>query len=374
MSSLLFDLTYLQNESLMSGAFEYGKKIFDELIKKKTDLTILLLKNASIDTWILDYKPKIIFIDAKKNSLKYFKEIDRISASFDYFYIPFQPIYYKFRTKAKLIFTVFDLIQLEQARVSKLNKEERLYITTFKRHIKYFIRIILRVLGVYYRFYYSNLKFNINKAEKIITISKTSYSDIISKFNCNPNKIEVLLPPFKKVLQSKSSFKYKNFFLFVSSNRYTKNTYRGLKALDYIWSKDASFPPAVVTGNPTSKILKRINNKNKIIKLPYISDGDLNYLYENANALIFPSLCEGFGLPPLEALKCGTNVICSDIPCFREIYSKVTFFDPYDINDIANKILNYTSYSRDELRLEYESLNSKSSNDLNQLVEYLSKL
>lgn len=74
---------------------------------------------------------------------------------------------------------------------------------------------------------------------------------------------------------------------------------------------------------------------------------DDKLLYEIASAafLVQPSLYEGFGLPPLEALYLGTQPIISDIPVFREIYSElpVIFFNMGDKNDLRDKFLN--SYS-----------------------------
>jgi glycosyltransferase involved in cell wall biosynthesis len=71
-----------------------------------------------------------------------------------------------------------------------------------------------------------------------------------------------------------------------------------------------------------------------------ISDGELKTLYKNAALLVQPSLYEGFGLPPLEALSLGTNVLISDIPVFREIYAEypVHFFKQNDRGELAEKL------------------------------------
>lgn len=72
-----------------------------------------------------------------------------------------------------------------------------------------------------------------------------------------------------------------------------------------------------------------------------VSDADLKQLYEHASLLVQPSLYEGFGLPPLEAMTLGTNALISDIPVFREIYAQypVTFFKNGDSGDLSVKLL-----------------------------------
>ncbi len=72
-----------------------------------------------------------------------------------------------------------------------------------------------------------------------------------------------------------------------------------------------------------------------------IGDDDLRLLYKKSRVLVQPSLYEGFGLPPLEALQSGTNVVLSDIPVFREIYRDypVSYFRTEDASDLSEKIL-----------------------------------
>ena len=68
----------------------------------------------------------------------------------------------------------------------------------------------------------------------------------------------------------------------------------------------------------------------------YVDDADLSALYSAAQALAYPSLYEGFGLPLLEAMACGTPVLASTAPCLPEVAGKAALLvDPYDVDDIA---------------------------------------
>lgn len=90
--------------------------------------------------------------------------------------------------------------------------------------------------------------------------------------------------------------------------------------------------------------LKDIGTENpNIIFTGRLSDSQLIETIKEAQALILPSFYEGFGIPPLEALFLGTDTILSDIPVLKEIYRElpVTFFKTGDIEDLANKLLNY---------------------------------
>lgn len=72
----------------------------------------------------------------------------------------------------------------------------------------------------------------------------------------------------------------------------------------------------------------------------YVSDGQMKALMLGCKALIQPSFIEGFGLPPLEALALGKQILISDIPCFHEIYGNdAHYFDPYIPTDNINRIL-----------------------------------
>lgn len=85
--------------------------------------------------------------------------------------------------------------------------------------------------------------------------------------------------------------------------------------------------------------VEKMGLKNEVIFYGPATRDELNNLYRNATALVFPSLMEGFGLPGLEAMANGCPVICSDIPVFKEIYGEAAvYFDPNNIDDIREKM------------------------------------
>lgn len=90
----------------------------------------------------------------------------------------------------------------------------------------------------------------------------------------------------------------------------------------------------VFTGR-LERSIKKYNAGKFVNLLGYVPDGELESLYRNSIAFVFPSLSEGFGLPGLEAINAGTLVAASNIPVFKEVYeNNVIYFDPYDVRSI----------------------------------------
>lgn len=123
------------------------------------------------------------------------------------------------------------------------------------------------------------------------------------------------------------------YILAVGTGEYRKNldlildTY----ALDFDKSE---LPPLVLFGNSWQGIgHKLINEKvaslgisDRVHLLGSVTDEELCYLYTNCDVFIYPSIAEGFGLPPIEALACGSRVIVSDLPVFREVLGESAVF------------------------------------------------
>ena len=177
---------------------------------------------------------------------------------------------------------------------------------------------------------------------RIITVSEFSRQEICSLYDLPYSLINVIscgisssFRPVEKNLKEK-------YILTVSSINYQKNLHSLIKAFELINEGDTklyvigtqhkSFSTAVnLSGNSLSE--------GKIVFLGYVDDDALRCYYSNAVAFIFPSLYEGFGIPPLEAQACGCPCIVSNTGSLPEVYGdSVIYCDPYSVIDIAEKI------------------------------------
>ena len=88
------------------------------------------------------------------------------------------------------------------------------------------------------------------------------------------------------------------------------------------------------------KLVKEHNlNYQLVLITKFVSEKELDSLYKNASLYVFPSLSEGFGLPPLEAMARGLPVVSSNATCLLEILGDAAlYFNPLDIDDMAKKI------------------------------------
>ena len=112
------------------------------------------------------------------------------------------------------------------------------------------------------------------------------------------------------------------YYLIVSANRWLKNAYRAIQAFDRLFDNPqyAIKGKVVVLGlSKDTSIYKRIKHKERFELLGYVDQDTLESLYKGAYALVYPSLNEGFGYPPLEAMKYGTPVIASPFASITEV-------------------------------------------------------
>jgi glycosyltransferase involved in cell wall biosynthesis len=91
---------------------------------------------------------------------------------------------------------------------------------------------------------------------------------------------------------------------------------------------------------PLFSAIERSPVRQRIVLTDYLHDEELRALYASCQAFIYPSLYEGFGLPPLEAMACGAPVIVSNISALKETAGEVArFFDPQSVGDLAKNVL-----------------------------------
>lgn len=337
------DLSYTQNMgNIVTGLHLYGKDLANKLSRESSiTLTVALLDNAPVDREITENKQiHIVNLHSPKNSKAYWREINALSDNFDAVFFPYQVFLGKLTPrKAKLYMTVHDLTPLREASVSRLNRYERLYKTGARQKMKYWVKRFVRLSHFWYIHRNRILKHNVKACTCIFTDSFYSKEDIIKTYSVPETRIVVAYPTSGKEHSTAiSDLKYKDYYLLISAERYLKNAHMALFALDDLWSKGEETRNAIITGTLPCAIKKRLCHPEKVLSLGYVSEGDLEYLYRNAYCFIFPSLAEGFGLPPAEAMKYGTRTISSDAMSLKELYSKTILFDPYSKESIKDAI------------------------------------
>jgi glycosyltransferase involved in cell wall biosynthesis len=134
------------------------------------------------------------------------------------------------------------------------------------------------------------------------------------------------------------------YFLFVNAGRWVKNAYRALSALDELYQeRRPQLPESVVAlGAEGETYFKDFRCEQRFRQLGYVERSTLEALYRDASALIYPTLNEGFGYPPLEAMKYGTPVLCSGTTSLHEVCGDAAlYFDPYSIKEMKARVLRY---------------------------------
>lgn len=135
--------------------------------------------------------------------------------------------------------------------------------------------------------------------------------------------------------------KPQDYVLILSGDRWLKNGLRAARALDALYEASAPVPPALVLGvsNP-AVYTARLRRPDQFSFGRYVATEELEALYEHAFALLYPTLNEGFGYPPLECMKYGTPVVSSAITSTSEVYGDgVLYVSPFSEREIQNRIL-----------------------------------
>jgi len=199
---------------------------------------------------------------------------------------------------------------------------------------------------------------NLKRAYHIITVSKTTQNHLINKRQVHKNSVSIvpnsLSAEFLVPHLSQTNIENwkKDYDLFSTGNYlllYTggiesrKNLLNLFYSLGLLWDHGEKIT-LLITGNSDQRwnqlFSKRINSMEQVKFLGRLTVEQLHIAYESVDAVVYPSLCEGFGRVCIEAMACGTPLACSDLPVFREIAGKYPYyFNPFDIKDMASAIL-----------------------------------
>lgn len=238
---------------------------------------------------------------------------------------------------------------------------------------------------LYNLFERSYAKLLINSAVRfsdlIITVSQFSKSEILKYTKVKEDKIKVIyngvdtkrfkVYPEEKKIRIKNKYNLPDKFLFFVGNVKPHKNLKGLlRTFERIIGEEKDIF-LVITGKKEGfikgdkEIFKILNNrylKDRVIFTGYVSNEDLPLLYNLADIFVFPSLYEGFGLPPLEAMACGCPSIVSKITPLMEICGDAVYYvDPYDVEDMAKgimKVLKDNNLREEMKRKGYERVNN----------------
>jgi len=183
------------------------------------------------------------------------------------------------------------------------------------------------------------------KAIKIITPSNATKQEIMDHLKIAENKIDVIYEAAELHSQNSSvGFKqYSHYFLYVGNAYPHKNLETLIRAFGRIASEQNDLKLILVGQKDYFyQRLQKENQSDKIIFYGKANDKELINLYQNAIALVTPSLMEGFGLPVLEAMSLRCLVLASGIPALKEITAdNAIYFNPQDENDIYLKLKDF---------------------------------
>ena len=348
-----------------AGIGRYVMNLVEELLKqdKENEYVLFINDDESIKTQISSSNFKTVVVEVPHYSLKEQLLMPGIVAreKVDLMHFPHfnVPVFYQ----GKYVVTIHDLIKHASKGMTTTTRSPLLYWLKFLGY-----KIVFRQA--------------VRRAEKIITPSQFVKNEVIKEYGVKPGKVvvtyegvddmfKVQSAKCKVTVQSSKLLKKYNikkpYLLYVGSVYPHKNIERLIEAVKllnnkYLTSDILHITLVIVCAR--NVFIVRLRNKivqigaQNFVKLAgFVPDDDLSILYREAEAFVFPTLSEGFGLPGLEAMEAGCPVICSNIPVLREVYGEAAvYFNPLDTKDIAKKILEVMGQKdkRDNLREERE--------------------
>ncbi len=276
-----------------------------------------------------------------KEQLKFpYKELKKIKP--DILHVPHYnvPIFYK----GDMIVTIHDLTHLVYSEFLS------------NKLAKYYAKIMIKIA--------------IKKAKFVLTVSENTKKDLMKYFNVDDKKIIVTYlgvdEKFREKKHEEIYYLYDKFnipknkkiLMYVGNLKPHKNLERLLCAFSKLANNDNYVLLLVGKAFENYNILgereEELKIKDKVIHTGIVSDDELIDLYNLVDLFVFPSLYEGFGLPVIEAMACGTKVVCSNASSLKEVGGNIIpYFDPKNIDemkDVIEKELNRLDTEEEKLK------------------------
>jgi len=202
----------------------------------------------------------------------------------------------------------------------------------------------------------TSIRLAAHRATRVLTVSESSKRDILRFVDTEPDKIDVIYNAFddrfgiepreEEVVRVRERYQlHDEFVLYAGNVKPHKNLERLIEAFDRVRKRGLDHLKLVIIGDEISKYtsLRRAVHQHQLHKyvrfLGYLPEETLAVMYRLAGVFVFPSLYEGFGLPPLEAMASGTPVVTSNVSSLPEVAGDAAVLvDPYDPDSIAGGI------------------------------------
>ncbi|MGE5558259.1 MAG: glycosyltransferase family 4 protein [Bacillota bacterium] len=209
--------------------------------------------------------------------------------------------------------------------------------------------------GSYLRRFLQSVPKALERAEMLITVSHHTRQDLVSLLKIPPEKIAVIYEapdemfhPMDAAVVKKGLEAYKispGYLLYLGGFSPRKNLLLLVEAYQRLIKEGTDLPVMVLAGNQTGQyqllasLVEKYGLQEKIVFPGYVAVNDLPALYNGARMFIYPSIYEGFGLPPLEAMACGVPTIASRTSSIPEIVENGAWLvDPYCPDELSTAI------------------------------------
>jgi glycosyltransferase involved in cell wall biosynthesis len=197
------------------------------------------------------------------------------------------------------------------------------------------------------------LKANLHRASQIITVSNHVKNDLLREFPVESNRIRVIpngvdrrFRPTADAQGFRARYQLpERYVLFVGQTQTNKNLKRAIDAVALARAKYNLDHQFIIAGMPSeddTRLKNYVRDRNladMVRFIGYVDDSDLPNLYSGAELFLFPSLTEGFGIPPLEAMSCGVPVVAAHASCLPEVLGDAAIWvNPLSVESIADGI------------------------------------
>jgi hypothetical protein len=397
--TILFDLSATQpiHKDDFHGAGEYAKTVFFKLCERVTEpvkLEVFYNSEKPIDNSIIaKCKNRKFIVHHCINTTEINSLLEK--STYDIFYtaLPYSYQDLQIPSRTKFIYTVHGLRVLEYPWDTYILKYKKVNIKTI---IKQMFSLVLP------QFWNKHLiqkgrndfikLFSITKNQLVIAVSAhTKYSINYFFPNIKLPSIETLYSPKKlaafesvneDVVLNKYSLMKKKYILLIGGDRYEKGAYRACNALYKLFSTNTHSIldiKVVILGVSKKQTFERLTkNSENFVFSGYVSTSDLETLYKNAHLFMYPTLNEGFGYPPMEAMKYGTLCACTANSAIPEICGdSVLYFNPFDDVEMGIRVLqsfdeNIRREKSEKMQARCAEIQARQDRDLDTLVELIS--